>query len=82
MNKPRILYHGSAKKIDGPLAPVLRHGSEDHVHSRAAVFATERLDVAALFMIPPDALSSIGFEQGIATFRADPQPAWLRAALP
>ncbi len=23
-----------------------------------------------------------GFEQGIATFRADPQPAWLRAALP
>lgn len=63
---PDILYHGSAKRVDGPLTPILRHGSEDHVHERAAVFATERADIASLFMIPSDALSSIGFERDIA----------------
>ncbi len=60
------LYHGSAKKIEGPLVPVLRHGSEDHVHERGAVFATDRRDIASLFMIPSDTLSSIGFENDIA----------------
>ncbi len=64
--KPTVLYHGSAKRTDGPLLPIFRHGSEDHVHSQPAVFATERIDIASLFMIPPDALSSIGFEQDIA----------------
>ena len=63
---PDVLYHGSAQRIDGPLTPVLRHGSEDHVHTRAAVFATERLDIASRFMIPPDSLSSFGFERDIA----------------
>jgi hypothetical protein len=61
-----ILYHGSATKITGPLTPILRHGSEDHVHDRAAVFATERADIASLFMIPTDVLSSIGFEHDVA----------------
>lgn len=63
---PELLYHGSAERIDGPLAPMLRHGSADHVHERAAVFATERADLASLFMIPSDALSSIGFEQDVS----------------
>lgn len=63
---PDALYHGSAARIDGPLEPVLRHGSADHVHERAAVFAAERADLASLFMIPGDALSSIGFEQDVA----------------
>jgi hypothetical protein len=63
---PEHLYHGSSQRIDGPLAPLLRHGSADHVHARAAVFATERADLASLFMIPGDVLSSIGFEQDIA----------------
>jgi hypothetical protein len=63
---PDVLYHGSPKKIDGPLAPILRHGSADHVHERAAVFATERLDIAALFMVPEGTLSSIGFEDDVA----------------
>jgi hypothetical protein len=63
---PAALYHGSAARIDGPLQPMLRHGSADHVHERAAVFAAERADLASLFMIPGDALSSIGFEQDVA----------------
>lgn len=63
---PAALYHGSAARIDGPLLPILRHGSADHVHERAAVFAAERADLASLFMIPGDALSSIGFEQDVA----------------
>jgi len=66
MNGPGVLYHGSPERIEGALRPVLRHGSEDHVHHRAAVFATERADVASLFMVPADALSSFGFEQDVA----------------
>ncbi|HTK04638.1 MAG TPA: hypothetical protein VL500_03575 [Candidatus Eisenbacteria bacterium] len=66
MNAPDALYHGSTRRIEGELTPVLRHGSEDHVHERAAVFATERRDVAALFMMPDDALFSIGFERDVA----------------
>ena len=66
MNAPDALYHGSTRSVEGEMTPVLRHGSEDHVHERAAVFATERRDIAALFMVPPDALSSIGFEHDIA----------------
>jgi len=60
------LYHGSSMKIEGTLKPVLRKATEDHVHEQAAVFATERLDIASLFMIPSWALSSIGVEQDIA----------------
>ncbi len=60
------LYHGSPNKIEGELTPVLQHSTLEHVHTKPAVFATERIDIAALFMFPLDVLASIGFEQDIA----------------
>lgn len=66
MQKPEFLYHGSTKSIDGPLTPILEHSTVDHSHTRPAVFATERKDVAAMFMFPLDTLASIGFEQDIS----------------
>ncbi|MDP2651038.1 MAG: hypothetical protein Q8O98_00425, partial [bacterium] len=63
---PKELYHGSARRIDGALKPVLEQHTPDHVHAKPAVFATERLDIATLFMFPTDTLHSIGFEQDIA----------------
>jgi hypothetical protein len=63
---PSVLYHGSTRKIDGPLQPVLINGSEDRVHNEPIVFATDNAALAGLFMAPTDALVSIGFEQDIA----------------
>jgi len=61
------LYHGSPGKIEGPLTPVLRHSTLDHIHDKPAVFATARIDLASLFMFSfDDVLASIGFEQDIA----------------
>src|SRR5258708_6723310 len=66
MQKLQKLYHGSSERIDGPLQPILRQGGPDYLHNRAVVFATEREDVAALFMLhAPGILSSIGFEEGV-----------------
>jgi hypothetical protein len=71
--KPPYLYHGSSHKIKGPLKPVLRQSTADYVHTRPAVFATERKDLAALFMFPfkdnptgSGYLASIGYEQDIS----------------
>ncbi|MDP3792590.1 MAG: hypothetical protein Q8Q89_02570 [bacterium] len=65
--KPKILYHGSSQKVDGSLQPILKQDSPDHVHTRASVFATERINTAALFMfLFKDHIASIGLEQGIA----------------
>jgi hypothetical protein len=64
--RPEKLYHGSNHRIEGPLRPILRNDTSDHVHSRAAVFATERIDLAALFMFPFEHIASIGFEEDIA----------------
>jgi hypothetical protein len=64
--KPEKLYHGSSRRIEGPLEPVLLHGTSDHIHERPAVFATERADVAGLFMFQAETLASVGFEQNIA----------------
>lgn len=64
--KPEKLYHGSSKRITGTLKPVLEHGTLDHEHTKPAVFATARLDIAALFMFPLEVLHSIGFEQDIS----------------
>lgn len=65
--KPQKLYHGSFHEIDGPLQPIFIQDSPDHIHTRAAVFATDRADVASLFMFPfKEHIASIGFEQGIA----------------
>lgn len=64
--KPTQLYHGSSKRISGALKPVLNKDTEDAVHNKASVFATERLDLAALFMFPFDHIASIGCEQDIA----------------
>jgi hypothetical protein len=63
--KPLKLYHGSSYEINGPLKPVLEHKTLDHIHKKAAVFATERFDIAALFMLPMEMLASQGFEQDI-----------------
>lgn len=60
------LYHGSTRKIEGALQPVLVHASEDHVHDRASVFGTEDISTASLFMMPSDTLFSIGKENGIS----------------
>ena len=60
------LYHGSPNKIEGELKPILKHSTLEHIHNKPAVFATERIDVASLFMFPLDTLASIGFEQDIA----------------
>lgn len=64
--QPKKLYHGSNHRIDGQLRPILRKSTGDHIHSKAAVFATERIDLAALFMFPFERIASIGFEEGIA----------------
>lgn len=63
--KPVKLYHGSSHETRGLLKPVLEHKTLDHVHKKAAVFATERLDIAALFMFPMEILASQGFENDI-----------------
>lgn len=63
---PGALYHGSERRIEGALQPILQATTADHIHSRATVFATERIDLAALFMSPATHLSSIGFENDIA----------------
>ncbi len=65
---PKKLYHGSTRKIQGALRPILvtKHEGEDYLHNRPAVFATARIDLAALFMSPTEALASIGFEQDIS----------------
>ena len=60
------LYHGSPYKIKGELKPVLKHSTLEHIHNKPAVFATERIDIASLFMFPLDTLASVGFEQDIA----------------
>ena len=41
----------------GALKPVLRNAAEDAVHDKAAVFGTDRQDIAALFMFPAGVLS-------------------------
>jgi hypothetical protein len=66
INKPAKLYHGSTHIISGPLYPLLRNNTPDSAHSKAAVFATERIDIAALFMFPIEHISSIGFEEKTA----------------
>jgi hypothetical protein len=63
---PPELYHGSSHHTAGALTPVFQQSTPDHVHTRPSVFATARKDLAALFMFPPDVLSSIGFEEDIA----------------
>lgn len=60
------VYHGSIRKITGPLLPELLTSSEDHIHQSAVVFATENKAIASLFMMPSSALFSIGYEQNIA----------------
>ena len=60
------LYHGSPIRIEGSLKPILRSGAPDYIHTQPAVFATERKDIAAVFMFPTDTLASIGFENDIA----------------
>ncbi|MBI4158158.1 MAG: hypothetical protein HY505_00855 [Candidatus Yanofskybacteria bacterium] len=65
--KPQKLYHGSSSEIKGSLQPVLKQDSPDHIHTRASVFATERIDIASLFMFPfKENIASIGFEEGTA----------------
>ncbi|MFA5935949.1 MAG: hypothetical protein WC787_03810 [Patescibacteria group bacterium] len=64
-DKPPVLYHGSTKKNGGSFTPMLLQSTEDHIHSKPAVFATEHAGIASLFMMPEDALFSIGYEQGI-----------------
>ncbi len=64
--KPDKLYHGSNYKIGETLKPLLLKDSPDHIHNKAAVFATEKIDIAAMFMFPADILHSIGFENNIA----------------
>ncbi|MEX1064020.1 MAG: hypothetical protein WD898_00515 [Candidatus Paceibacterota bacterium] len=63
---PTYLYHGSGQKIVENLQPTMEKSTLDHTHTRPAVFATERKDVASLFMFPLDTLASIGFENGLA----------------
>jgi hypothetical protein len=64
--KPEFLYHGSSRKIEGALEPVLVKSSEDHLHDLPAVFATDDIAAASLFLMPSDALFSIGREQDIS----------------
>ncbi|MEK6882242.1 MAG: hypothetical protein AABY22_21670 [Nanoarchaeota archaeon] len=67
MDKPRKLYHGSSSKIaEGVLQPVFNTGTKDYKHTKAAVFGTERQDLAALFMFTTEHISSIGFENDVA----------------
>lgn len=37
------LYHGSPHKIEGKFQPVLRHSTVEHIHTKPAVFATEKI---------------------------------------
>lgn len=60
------VYHGSTRKITGPLLPVFVQSSEDHIHQIPVVFATDNEAIASLFMMPSDALCSIGYEQNAA----------------
>lgn len=60
------LYHGSERLIEGSLQPKIEKKTLDHVHTKPAIFATERIDIASLFMFPMDILASIGFEENIA----------------
>lgn len=60
------LYHGSSQKINGPLQPILVKDRPGYEHTLATVFGTERVDIAALFMLPYEVLSSLSFEQDIA----------------
>lgn len=60
------LYHGSSKQINGLLKPILISSKSDYIHKKAAVFGTERQDIAALFMFPEEFLASIGFEGDVA----------------
>ncbi len=63
---PKLLYHGSSTKINDSLKPILlKDKGSDYIHTKPSVFATERLDLAALFMLSPSVLSSIGFEKNI-----------------
>lgn len=65
--KLKVLYHGSSSIINGLLEPVFRQDSPNHVHTRASVFATDRPDVASLFMFPfKEHIASIGFEESVA----------------
>ncbi len=64
--KPTHLYHGSLHKITGPLEPILLASSPNHIHTEAAVFATENIAIASLFLSPVETLVSVGFEEGIA----------------
>ena len=68
MDKPEKLYHGSKQLIEGPFKPILNQSSVDHIHTKPAVFATDRADVASLFMlgVSQGLIFSIGFEQDIA----------------
>lgn len=88
MKRPELLYHGSTRPLEGALEPVLKHGTEDHVHEKPAVFATARKDLAALFMFPMDVLASIGFEEDTAyiciwgteaAYRPKDRPGYLHA---
>lgn len=66
ISKPPFLYHGSFQSVDGPLKPILKQDSPDHIHTRASVFATDRADIASLFMFPfNEHIASIGFEQSM-----------------
>ncbi len=64
--KSEKLYHGSSQRITGTLKPVLEHSTLDHEYTKPAIFATARLDVAALFMFPLGVLHSIGFEHDVS----------------
>ena len=65
--KLEVLYHGSSTRIEGPLQPILKQDSPDHIHTKASVFATDRKDVASLFMFPfKEHIASIGFEDDTA----------------
>ena len=64
--KPKKLYHGNNTQIRGSLKPILKRDTVNHIHNKASVFATARIDIAALFMFPMDTLASIGFEKDIA----------------
>lgn len=84
--RPDILYHGSTRLIEGVIEPVLLRKTVDHIHEEPAVFATARMDIAALFMLPKEVLASIGFEQDTAyvciwgtekDYRAKDQPGYL-----
>lgn len=65
MSKPKWLFHGSSQKVAGALRPVLKNGP-NYLHNKPIVFAAERADIAAMFMLPESYLCSICFERDIA----------------